>query len=166
MTILADFNGIFTNVLLVVHVGVCLLLCLIVLMQRPKQEGLGAAFGGGMTDQAFGARTTDVLQKGTVYLGTLLFLITFALSVLVSAKSRAKAIDTQIDDAKEEQTSPEKVKADLPDPGKEDAPASEDDLEKEMKKETAPEVTPAPDASPAPAEVPAPEATPAPANNQ
>ena len=31
---------------------VCALLLLIVLMQRPKQEGLGAAFGAQMTDQA------------------------------------------------------------------------------------------------------------------
>lgn len=93
MTILADMNSIFTNVLIVVHVAVCLLLCLVVLMQRPKQEGLGAAFGGGMTDQAFGARTTDVLQKGTVYLGTLLFIVTLALSVLVGAKSKSSGMD-------------------------------------------------------------------------
>ena len=32
---------------------VCCLLLLLVLMQRPKQEGLGAAFGSAMTDQAF-----------------------------------------------------------------------------------------------------------------
>ena len=51
-----------------------LLIVLIVLMQRPKQEGLGAAFGGGMTDQMFGAQTTDVLQKGTVWL-TVMFWI-------------------------------------------------------------------------------------------
>ena len=91
MTILADTTGwssIIENVLLVVHVVICLLLCLTVLMQRPKQEGLGAAFGGGMTDQAFGARTTDVLQKGTVYLATILFVITLILSILVGTKSR------------------------------------------------------------------------------
>ncbi|MBR7109749.1 MAG: preprotein translocase subunit SecG, partial [Akkermansia sp.] len=34
---------------------VCAMLLLLVLMQRPKQEGLGAAFGAQMTDQAFGA---------------------------------------------------------------------------------------------------------------
>lgn len=88
MIIAADWLSISTNLLLVVEVVICLLLCLVVLMQRPKQEGLGAAFGGGMTDQAFGARTTDVLQKGTVYLGTLFFLVTFALSVLASANTR------------------------------------------------------------------------------
>ena len=95
MTILAEtasWNSIITSVLLVVHVVVCILLCLVVLMQRPKQEGLGAAFGGGMTDQAFGARTTDVLQKGTVYLASLLFIITLTLSIMVGSKSTAATI--------------------------------------------------------------------------
>jgi len=68
-------------------------------MQRPKQEGLGAAFGGGMTDQAFGARTTDVLQKGTVYLGVLFFVVTFILSILSSAETRREMV---IEDAKKE----------------------------------------------------------------
>lgn len=85
--IFASGVSIAINLLLVILVAVCLLLCLVVLMQRPKQEGLGAAFGGGMTDQAFGARTTDVLQKGTVYLGTAFFVITLGLSVLVSMKN-------------------------------------------------------------------------------
>lgn len=85
--ILASGVSIAINLLFVILVAVCLLLCLVVLMQRPKQEGLGAAFGGGMTDQAFGARTTDVLQKGTVYLGTAFFLITLTLSILVSVQN-------------------------------------------------------------------------------
>ena len=55
------------NLVIIAHVVVSLLLVLVILMQRPKQEGLGAAFGSGMTDAAWGARTTDVLQKGTVY---------------------------------------------------------------------------------------------------
>ena len=59
------------------------LLLLLVLMQRPKQEGLGAAFGAAMTDQAFGARTTDVLKKGTIFFGSLFMLFCFILSVLM-----------------------------------------------------------------------------------
>ena len=57
--------NILINLLLIAFVVVSCLLILVVLMQRPKQEGLGAAFGSGMTDQMFGAKTTDVLQKGT-----------------------------------------------------------------------------------------------------
>ena len=84
--IAANWLNISINLLLVIHVAVCLLLALVVLMQRPKQEGLGAAFGGGLTDQAFGARTTDVLQKGTVYLGTLFFVITLVLAILIGKR--------------------------------------------------------------------------------
>ena len=53
-------------------------------MQRPKQEGLGAAFGANLTDQAFGARTTDVLQKATVWFGISFFVVVLAISVLQS----------------------------------------------------------------------------------
>ena len=62
---------------------ICLLMVLIILMQRPKQEGLGAAFGGGVTDQMFGAQTSNVLQKVTVTLAIIFFVITLILAVLV-----------------------------------------------------------------------------------
>ena len=67
---------------------VSVLIVLVVLMQRPKQEGLGAAFGGGMTDQMFGAQTTNVLQKGTVYLAVMFFLFSLILSVLTAKSVR------------------------------------------------------------------------------
>jgi preprotein translocase subunit SecG len=72
---------------------VSVLIVFIVLMQRPKQEGLGAAFGGGMTDQMFGAQTTNVLQKGTVYLAVMFFVFSMILSVL-TAKSVRSDSDT------------------------------------------------------------------------
>jgi len=61
---------------------ICLLMILTILMQRPKSEGLGAAFGGGLTDNLFGAQTTTVLTKFTVWLGGLFFLLTLVISVL------------------------------------------------------------------------------------
>ncbi|MEO7318430.1 MAG: preprotein translocase subunit SecG [Chthoniobacteraceae bacterium] len=70
------------NVLLVIHVLVSLLIILLVLMQRPKNEGLGAAFGGGATDQLFGAQTTNVLQTITRWLGGIFFVLTLLLSIL------------------------------------------------------------------------------------
>lgn len=82
------------TLLLVVFVAVCFLMALLVLMQRPKQEGLGAAFGGGMTDQVFGARTTNVLQKGTVVLGTLFFLLSFTLAILIAKQNKKKSLLT------------------------------------------------------------------------
>ena len=76
--------NVFITLLTIFEVIVCLLLSLLVLMQRPRQEGLGAAFGSGVTDQMFGAQTTNVLQKATVYFGVALFGLTFLLAILVS----------------------------------------------------------------------------------
>ena len=63
-------------------VFVCVLMILTILMQRPKNEGLGAAFGGGLTDNLFGAQTTTVLTKFTVWLGILFFVLTLLISLL------------------------------------------------------------------------------------
>lgn len=72
------------NLLIAALVVVAILLLVVVLMQRPKQEGLGAAFGAAVTDQAFGARTTDVLKKATVYFGTAFMVICLVLTILIN----------------------------------------------------------------------------------
>src|SRR4030095_6171665 len=76
------------NVLLVIHVLISLLIILLVLMQRPKNEGLGAAFGGGMTENLFGAQTTNVLQTITRWLGGIFFALTLLLSYLYVKQTR------------------------------------------------------------------------------
>lgn len=68
--------------LIVFLVFICVVMILTILMQRPKSEGLGAAFGGGLTDNLFGAQTTTVLTKVTVWLGGLFFALTLLISVL------------------------------------------------------------------------------------
>src|SRR6516164_6349385 len=75
------------NFLLAIYVLVALLMVLVILMQRPKSEGLGAAFGGGVTENLFGAQTTNVLVKFTGWLVGIFFLLTFALSVLYAQRS-------------------------------------------------------------------------------
>ena len=70
--------------LLGVNLLVCILLTLLVLMQKPRSEGLGAAFGGNFTDSIFGAQTSDVLTKGTIWLGGIFMAITLVLGVLYS----------------------------------------------------------------------------------
>ena len=79
--------SIFIPVLLAVLVIVCVLLTLVVLMQRPKNEGLGAAFGSGVTENIFGAQTATVLTKATVYLGCIFFALTLLLTVLTARQS-------------------------------------------------------------------------------
>ncbi len=76
--------SILITLLTVLLIFACVLMVLVILMQRPKQEGLGAAFGGGMTDSMFGAQTTNVLQRGTIYFAVFYFVASTALAVLVS----------------------------------------------------------------------------------
>jgi len=75
------------NFLLAIYVLVALLMLLVILMQRPKSEGLGAAFGGGVTENIFGAQTTNVLVKFTAWLAGIFFALTFTLSILYSHKT-------------------------------------------------------------------------------
>src|ERR1700731_4527032 len=83
--------SILITVLLGLWVLVALLMTLVILMQRPKSEGLGAAFGGGVTENLFGAQTTNVLTKITTWLATLFFLLTFSLSFLYAHKGNTKS---------------------------------------------------------------------------
>jgi preprotein translocase subunit SecG len=75
------------NFLLAIYVLDALLMALVILMQRPKSEGLGAAFGGGVTENIFGAQTTNVLVKFTSWLTGIFFVLTFVLSILYSHKT-------------------------------------------------------------------------------
>jgi preprotein translocase subunit SecG len=79
--------SILINLLLAVWVLVALLMVLVILMQRPKSEGLGAAFGGAVTENIFGAQTTNVLVKFTAWLVGIFFAITFFLSILYAHKA-------------------------------------------------------------------------------
>ncbi len=160
--IAANWLNISINLLLVIHVIICLLLALVVLMQRPKQEGLGAAFGSGLTDQAFGARTTDVLQKGTVYLGTLFFVITLILAILIGKRQNTKA-DMSADSVENVEevapvAVPELLKDDAPvEMPEDDAPTTPAVESPETPEPTTPsaEEVPATPPVPAPAEEPA-----------
>src|SRR6478672_11579810 len=75
------------NVILAIDMLVAVLMTLVILMQRPKSEGLGAAFGGGVTENIFGAQTTNVLTKFTGWLAGIFFVLTFALGILYARRS-------------------------------------------------------------------------------
>jgi len=79
--------NILINVFLAIDMLVAVLMTLVILMQRPKSEGLGAAFGGGVTENIFGAQTTNVLTKFTGWLAGIFFVLTFALGILYARRS-------------------------------------------------------------------------------
>ncbi|QSR86747.1 preprotein translocase subunit SecG [Candidatus Methylacidiphilum infernorum] len=64
------------------YILVCILLVFVILMQRSKQEGLGAAFGSALTDTLFGAHTSSILIKITVWLAALFFFLSLLLDFL------------------------------------------------------------------------------------
>ena len=83
--------AILSILLTVIIIAVSILMVLVVLIQRPKQEGLGAAFGGGTLDSALGAHTTDVLQKFTTWLGILFFVSAIGLAMVKTREFRDSA---------------------------------------------------------------------------
>ncbi len=72
--------------LYIVEVVVCLMLGLAVMLQKPKEGGLGGAFGGGALEASLGADAGNVLIKATAILGTI-----FMLNTLILAKITASA---------------------------------------------------------------------------
>lgn len=72
------------SLLYVLEVIVCFLLGGIIMLQKPKEGGLGVSFGGGMGEALFGAQMGNVLTKGTIILGTVFLLNTLVLSRLTS----------------------------------------------------------------------------------
>lgn len=77
--------------LYVVEVVVCLLLGLVVMLQKPKEGGLGGAFGGGALEASLGADAGNVLIKATATLGAIFLLNTLVLARLTSKPESAFA---------------------------------------------------------------------------
>jgi protein translocase SecG subunit len=82
--------SIIVSILIALHILVCALMILVVLMQRPRSEGLGSAFGGGITDNVFGSQTTNVLARFTTWMGVAFFSITLLLSILTAKANSGK----------------------------------------------------------------------------
>lgn len=70
--------------LYVIEVIVCLMLALVVMLQKPKEGGLGGAIGGGMLESSLGADAGSVLIKTTAVLGAIFLLNTLVLARLTS----------------------------------------------------------------------------------
>ena len=142
-----------------VLVLVCLLMVLVILMQRSKQEGIGAAFGAGMTESVFGADTGNILSKTTVWCAVLFFTITLTLSAIAANKYRAGAsgLSQAARDAAKTMAPPAAATTNAP-AATTNAPAATTNAPA-----TAAEVAPTATKAPAPAPAPVTNAAPAPA---
>jgi preprotein translocase subunit SecG len=88
-----------TTLLDIVHVGVCMFLMLVVLLQQGKSGGMGAAFGGGATQQVFGGRGAgNILTRATAICAGIFMLTSVSLAYVSSSGDRelkAKVIEEQ-----------------------------------------------------------------------
>ena len=144
---------IFIGFLYVIEVLSCLLLALVILLQKPKEGGLGGAIGGGMLEASLGADAGNVLIKATAILGAIFLANTLVLARLTSTVHSRSIMAREV--APAAQTAPE-----LP-LGAPELPASAPAAPAPVAPAPAPAPVAAP-AAPAPAPAPAP-AAPAPA---
>lgn len=75
---------------------VSLFLILVVLMQRANSDGgLGAAFGGGITESAFGTEAGNIMTKITKYSFVIFFITGFILYLAILSQHSHKATAAQ-----------------------------------------------------------------------
>jgi preprotein translocase subunit SecG len=72
-------------ILIVVEVLCCLLLIGVILLQQSKSQGMGLAFGGGMSESLFGSRAGNVLTKITVILALVFLANTTILGIMYTS---------------------------------------------------------------------------------
>ncbi len=77
---------------------VCILVVLVILMQRPSANaGMGSALGGGAAETVFGGESANVLSKMTTALTVILFILSFGLYLGFVAREKpvTKALDAK-----------------------------------------------------------------------
>ena len=77
---------------------VCILVVLVILMQRPSTNaGMGSALGGGAAETVFGGESANVLSKMTTTLTVILFILSFGLYLGFVAREKpvTKALDAK-----------------------------------------------------------------------
>ncbi len=78
-----------TTLLDIVHISVCVFLMLVVLLQQGKGGGMGAAFGGGATQQVFGGRGAgNILTRATAVCAGIFMLTSVSLAYVSSSGDR------------------------------------------------------------------------------
>ena len=117
---------IFTFLLIIVSI----FMILVVLMQRSSSSGgLGAAFGGGLAESAFGTDTGNILTKTTVYAAIAFFIISFGLYLgymsMLGEKSDRKLLLPDIQQS-------ETTGLDIPEVDPDESPAAENSTDKPL----------------------------------
>src|SRR5712671_7728855 len=81
--------GIWTNVIIVVHVLVALAIIGLVLLQHGKGADMGSGFGGGASSSLFGATgSANFLSRATAVLATMFFILSLVLAYIATNAPR------------------------------------------------------------------------------
>lgn len=75
---------------LTLFILLCVLLCIVILVQESKSSGLGSSFGGDSGESLFGTSTADVLKKFTAWLAAIFFASCIILSFWTAAIGSSK----------------------------------------------------------------------------
>lgn len=70
------------GLLTAIHILVAIFLVFLVLMQKSKDQGIGAAFGGAATEAVFGAGTTTALVRMTIWCACIFLGCSLLLAIL------------------------------------------------------------------------------------
>ncbi|MGC9449869.1 MAG: preprotein translocase subunit SecG [Oceanipulchritudo sp.] len=90
--------NILISLLTFVLIIISLFMVLVILMQRANtNSGMGSAFGGGVTESAFGAETTNVLTRATKWSAFAFFIISLLLYLLYMSRGRFSGDTTEAD---------------------------------------------------------------------
>jgi preprotein translocase subunit SecG len=116
--------GVWTNVLIVVHVMVALGIIGLVLLQHGKGADMGSGFGGGASGSLFGATgSANFLSRMTGVLAAVFFLLSLGLAYMASNHSAQQGGGGVMDAVRQQQQEPQK---DVPKPEAQPAkPAAE-----------------------------------------
>lgn len=118
-----------TNILLIFHVLIAVVIIVLVLMQQGKGADMGAAFGGGSSQSLFGARgSANFLSRTTSILVTLFFLTSMTLAYLYTAQSSSSSINVSSSVTDTQPLSPESDVPATPTPSEDAQPSSESDV--------------------------------------
>ena len=148
--------AIFIGFLYVVEVVVCILLGMVVMIQKPKEGGLGGAIGGGMMEAALGADAGNVLIRTTAILGAVFLLNTLVLARLTSTVHSRSLMAREAEPVVETTPAAPEAPAIPEAPALPEAPVAEAPAAPAAPAPAAPAPAPAAPETPAPA--PAPEA--------
>ncbi|MBI4244087.1 MAG: preprotein translocase subunit SecG [Planctomycetes bacterium] len=69
----------------------CMLLVAVILVQPPKGEGFAAAFGGIGTETFFGTKTTQHINRFTIFLSIILLILVIVINIYGVKRQKTEA---------------------------------------------------------------------------